>query len=200
MTVYLLSLSVLATFLIISYFIYLNTLRIKAKFALYKARDEFVYLVASGKIKEGDRFFKFFYSAINTMLREAPHVGLDDIIQVIPRESDHITKARKDSFRAILDDPVMADKEISNTVNCFFDALVLMILSHSSITRVFYVIALKIVAPFIKRFNSALNHRIAVAAIATVSAFVFIPGSARRGLDAINYMDHIQQHNIRKPC
>lgn len=200
MTPYALHLVIFSLVCFVAYRFYIGALRTKAKFALYKVRDELIYHVATGKIKEDEKFFQFFYTAVNTLLCEAPNVGIDDIIEIIPQESDHIKKARKDSIRSILSDPAMKDNEIKNTVSCFFNALMLMILSHSSVTRFFYIVALRVVAPIMKRLNSALNQHIAAAAIAAVSALFIVPGAAKRGLDAIIFVDKIQHQNILKEC
>jgi hypothetical protein len=200
MTPYTLHLTIFLLVCAVAYWFYIDGMRIKAKFALYKVRDEFVFYVAAGKLNEDGRFFQFFYTSINTMLREAPNVGIDDILEIIPQESIHIRKARKDSLKAILSDPAMEDAEIKKTVSCFFNAFMLMILSHSSLTRFFYIVALRIVAPIMKRINSALNQHVAAAAIATVSALVIVPGIARRGLDAINYVEKIQHQDAFNKC
>lgn len=200
MNSYILHLSILFVVLVFGFWFYIDTLRVKAKFDLYKIRDQFIFHVASGKIKEDGKLFQFYYTAINSLLREAPNVGIDDIIQVIPRESDHLKKVRKDSISSIFSDPEMEDKDVRETVSCFFGAILLMILSHSSITRFFYIFAIRIVAPVMNRINHAVNNHVAAAAIAAVAALFIVPGVARRGLETINYVAKMQQQETHLQC
>lgn len=198
MNAYSLHIVLLLLAILAAYFFYIDTLRIKAKFALYKVRDEFVYYVAAGKIKEESEFFEFFYTAINAMLKEAPNVGIDDIISLIPagRQSG-LDKHQKAKFDAIMTDQVMSDPEVGKTVACFFSAFLLMILSHSNKTRFFYIVALRVVAPIMERINS---QRVTAAAITMVSALFIVPDVARRSLDTINYVEQLQEHEIDAHC
>lgn len=56
------------------------------KYKLYAVRDELIYLVASGALKESDPIFQFFYKACNVLIQETERITLRNIVTAL-RES-----------------------------------------------------------------------------------------------------------------
>lgn len=166
--------AVLCLAILTAYVFYMRTLRIQAKFSLYKVRDDFVYLVASEQIGEDCKVFQHYYSRINSLLAAAPSVGLDDILQLVfhtfktKEEFDNMIRAANRQMEIIKRDPVFQNAAVREAVAEYYKAVRLLVLSHSSNVRIAYLV------------TKCLLHRDDV--------FVPIP-VVKHGLDAVNYAE-----------
>lgn len=138
--------AVLVVAIVIAYLFYIRTLRLQAKYRLYKVRDDFVYLVASDQLEEESRVFKHYYCRINALLQAAPSIGLDDILQRVFHEfktSDQFERMLEQAKRQaeqLFKDPAFQNPSIREAVAEYYQAVRLLILSHSSYVRLAYVV------------------------------------------------------------
>lgn len=137
--------AVLAGAMVVAYAFYMRTLRLQAKYRLYKVRDDFVYLVASDQLEEDSRVFQHYYTRINSLLKAAPDVGIDDILQRVfhkftPEQFEEMmVRARKQS-EALFKDAAFKKTDVKEAVSEYYQAVRLMILAHSSYVRLAYVV------------------------------------------------------------
>lgn len=117
--------------------------RMRATFAMYDARDKFIYLVAEDVISESDPVFEYYYSRINAILLGAPEVGLDHIISGMLKAGayDHNKAIMKTNLkvRELSDSKSMDIPEVKEAVRGYFEASRAMILSHSSMLKICYL-------------------------------------------------------------
>lgn len=137
--------AVLAAAFAVAYVFYMRTLRLQAKYRLYKVRDDFVYLVASGQIEEDSRVFGHYYARINALLKAAPSIGIDDILQRIfhdfktPEQYEQMMVQASRQAEQLFKDPVFKNSDVKDAVSEYYQAVRLMILAHSSYVRLAYV-------------------------------------------------------------
>lgn len=136
-------------FLVISaifYNLFLKATREKARFNLFKVRDNLIILVANEKMSETDPIFVHFYKRVNLLLQQTPKVGFDDIIEVLllksdPKEFDkNLNQARK-KIAQINSDPALKNIEIRTVVKDYYDSVEFLMLTHSSWILVFYYLS-----------------------------------------------------------
>lgn len=169
--VFLLHAGVIALALLVAYVLHLRNLRMKASFNLYRIRDKFVLLVATGVLPEDSRVFKHYYGRINNLLQEAPNVGLDNMLDTIfnkvrPGEFDRAVEKARDQAKKMHEDPLLQNVEVRAAVADYYSAISAMILAHSSMLRLVYILS--------KRFaHSFLSD--------------YLSGRFRRGLKAVDY-------------
>lgn len=118
--------------------------RMAAKFAMYDARDKFVFLVADDVIDELDPVFSFYYSRINDILSAAPNIGLDHMLSSILKSKtsnihDSIRRV-KERTRELNNEKSMEIPAVKEAVTAYLLASKAMILSHSSLLKINYVI------------------------------------------------------------
>lgn len=120
--------------------------RTKATFAMYDARDKFIYLVSEGVIAESDPVFKHYYARINAVLIGAPEVGLDHIIGAMLKASalDHEKAMIRTNVkvRELSNCKSMEISDVKDAVRCYYSASRAMILSHSSVLKLCYLAVL----------------------------------------------------------
>jgi len=119
--------------------------RQEARYALYRVRDDLIGLVAADKLDEEDRVFSYYYKRINSSLESIPVYGLDQALVAYIRYKD------SDSFRKRLDnerketeqllkDISKLDPAVRTVIVDFYSANKKMLLAHSSLIRILYVI------------------------------------------------------------
>ena len=122
--------------------------RERASFQMYKVRDEFIYLVASGVMTETDPVFTYYYKRINSVLSMAPNVGVDDLLNALfnsPKNFDKaLEKSRKEAKWILASDSAKTD-EVKQTIETYYLGIKHMMLSHSGILRIVFL--------FTKNFN-----------------------------------------------
>lgn len=130
-----------------------RTIRRAASFKLYSVRDELICLVAEKKLSEGSPVFQYYYSRINHLLKLAPHVGLDNAMDAFlyQKKGKSFESSLKEANRRaekMLDLVASENEEVSRVVADFYAASKYMILAHSSLFRMTYILLIKL--PFIK--------------------------------------------------
>ncbi len=122
--------------------------RRKSSFLLYKTRDDLVMLVAQGVLSEESPVFQHYYKRINFILREAPKVGFDDILDAVikHRKSDDFDKNMKDAEDIAEKMSIAVEEEVvevKRIIASFYFAQKQMLLSHSSLIRFTYIAFVK---------------------------------------------------------
>jgi len=129
-----------------------GAIRKSASYKLYAVRDELICLVAEGKLEEKGRIFEYYYKRINMLLELAPNVGLDDSIEAFLylKNSKNFEQSLKEANRRaeeMLGLVANESKEVSNVIAEFYAASKNMMLAHSSILRMAYLLIIKWHAP-----------------------------------------------------
>jgi aspartate/methionine/tyrosine aminotransferase len=114
-------------------------------------------LVASDSLQEEGDVFKHYYNRVNALLQTAPNVGIDDILQAVFHDfnssKNFISTMEKVKLRVkkLQDSPEMQIPEVREAVAEFYKAVQMMVLSHSSIVRVTYILSKKLSKKFWSR-------------------------------------------------
>lgn len=127
---------------------YIEAARLRAQFGLFAVRDSLVLLVASGMIKEDNPVFEYHYKRVNTLLKAAPKIGIDDILHTVfnhPKEFKDFDKVLIETearIKQLFDNPVMKEADVKRVVESYYRALETVLLTHSSFLRVVYYLTL----------------------------------------------------------
>lgn len=165
LNLFLLHFAILLFALTFAYFWSVRTLRLKASFNLYRIRDRFVFLVASDLLQEESEVFKHYYNRVNALLQTAPNVGIDDILQAVFHEfknsKDFVSTMEKVKLRVkkLQESPEMKNPDVREAVAEFYKAVQMMVLSHSSIVRVTYIVSRKLSKRLLSRFPQGKVRR-----------------------------------------
>lgn len=170
--------SILIGGMVIAYVVYMRTLRLQASFNLYRVRDAFVLLVAEERLTEEGVIFSNFYGRINALLAAAPQCGVDHILHSIFRDFGSaqefaiMLKRARERDSELQSEPAMQEPPVRHAVSEYYRALRLMILSHSNVLRVLYLL-----------FRIAMKF-------GWDRWFVrLLPGGVLRGIETIDYAD-----------
>lgn len=181
--------AILAVISVVTYRMHLGTLRLRARFNLFRVRDKFVMLVADGHLDEENLLFRHYYNRINGLLHQDKHVGIDDILQLIFRkfkDGDFERIVEKSSRKAAMlaADPAAKNHDVCLAVADYYRAIELLILSHSSVLRTGWILSQHIAGRVIARFFAPIA-----------------PSNVRRGWVAMNYAEKEAETFSRKtPC
>ena len=125
-----------------------SAIRKSASYQLYSVRDELICLVAEGRLDEKSRVFQYYYKRVNLFLDTAPNVGLDHAM-----ESFLYLKNSKDFEASLSEAKKRADEmlglvesegaEVSQIVANYYSSSKNMMLAHSSILRMLYIVYVK---------------------------------------------------------
>lgn len=159
--------------IVIAYFAYMRTQRIKAAFMLYRTRDRFIYLVASGVLNEDSIAFRHYYGRINQIISAAPNVGLDDLLQMMltkfkPEDFQRIVAKSEEQVKKLKESKDFSHQEVRDAASDYYSAMSAMILAHSSILRGAYLISRHTAAKYVGKV---------------------IPSELSRGLEAVGYAE-----------
>jgi len=136
----LLLLATVANVLLLSYGLSRRAMRVhinKAQaYRLFAVRDQLIYLVATGKLREQDVVFQIFYKAINYFVNETKNVTFRSFIDSMEagrrKGLDPATeKNRAKLWRALRS----ADPEVRAAVEQFADAMTLIMVENSALLR-----------------------------------------------------------------
>ena len=133
-------------FVVFFYHKYIETKQLQASYRLYALRDELILLVAKDILKEDNPVFKYHYKRVNNLLKMAPHVGFDDLLQVLLKNSHNIEKSLNNEdkeLKKVFSDPAMQNKQVREAIEAYYQAVKLMMISHSSLLKVAYLLAKK---------------------------------------------------------
>jgi hypothetical protein len=100
----------------------------KHKFKLYALRDDLLYLVASGKISEGDFLFRLFYGALNSSISAIHTLTVASLINA---SIEAKTALAKESRERLLYAIERASPEVREFTNEMFQALREIMISNS---------------------------------------------------------------------
>lgn len=162
---------------LVAYIMNVRTMRLRACYNMYRVRDAFVLLVAQDVIPESSEVFKHYYGNINRLLRDAPKVGLDDMLATIFQrvkgaEFDRALAVARDKAKRMASDPLMKNDQVRQVVADYYVALRGMMLSHSSLLKLAYIVSRHLLAPAVARRLGG-----------------FVPGRIERGLQAVDYAE-----------
>lgn len=127
---------------------YIEAARLRAQFGLFAVRDSLVLLVASGVLKEDNPVFEYHYKRVNSLLKAAPNIGVDDILHAVfnhPKEFkdfDKVLLETEAKIKQLFDNPAMKEADVKRVVESYYLALETVLLTHSSFLRVIYYITL----------------------------------------------------------
>lgn len=109
------------------------------RYRLFKLRDDLIYLVAKGTIKEDDFIFQTFYDMTNTYIQHIHKFNLQEINKAMKKanEKGHLKKSDEFTERIIkeLDNK---DQEVKKVIQEFFSTM-LDILVKNSLTLRFVI-------------------------------------------------------------
>lgn len=164
---------IMAVAVVIAYFSYMRTQRVRAAFMLYRTRDRFIYLVASGVLSEESVAFRHYYSRINQVISAAPNVGLDDLLQMMltkfkPEDFQRIVAKSEEQVKKLKESKDFTHQEVRDAASDYYSAMSEMILAHSSILRAAYLFSKHSAAKFVDKL---------------------IPSELSRGLEAVDYAE-----------
>lgn len=141
---------ILIGFLVASFLYYLKNKvsRKSASYKLYAVRDELICLVAENKLSENGRIFQYYYKRINILLEQAPNVGLDDAMHsfLYLNSSSSFEKSLEEAERRASEMLKLVEKEseeVSELIANYYMASKCMILAHSNIVRMIYILSVK---------------------------------------------------------
>lgn len=128
------------------YQLFLRAARLRARLRLYEVRDKLILLVAQDRMTEDQPVFKHLYGRVNQLLQSTPHVGVDDILQVVlsqrrDEDFDHALAQARARLARLSKDPVMNDDAVRTVVREYFAAVEYSILTHSSWMRAFFLLS-----------------------------------------------------------
>lgn len=160
-----------------AYVAHVRTLRLRACYGLYRVRDAFVLLVARGVLQEDSRVFQHYYGRISQLLDDAPNVGIDDMLETIfrrgaPADFDKTLARAANQAKKMASDPAMNEPAVRQAVADYYVAIRAVILSHSSVLKLAYVVS---------------RHLLGQAIVTRARAIV--PGQISRGLSAVEYAE-----------
>ncbi|ODC01217.1 hypothetical protein A3197_01660 [Candidatus Thiodiazotropha endoloripes] len=141
---YLLHATLFSIAVIYIYSRYVAAQRENASFKMYEARDKFIYLVASGVVTETDPVFTYYYKRINRILSMAPDIGIDNILQAMlnnkNRDLDKELERVKKEVDKILESKSAKKDEVKDAIENYYIGIQFMLLSHSSILKIAFII------------------------------------------------------------
>lgn len=143
------------------YRLFINGARENARFKLYKVRDDLILLVAQKALREDDPVFLHFYTRINTLLRSAPNVGIDDIAEVMftQKYRADLDKAMMDARKRIAKvhgDSLMSNPKVKEVALEYYQAVEYLMLTHSSWIRLFVFLTKFLTSQFAENIILAL--------------------------------------------
>lgn len=125
-----------------------KAIRRAASYKLYTVRDELICLVAEGKLSENNRIFQYYYKRINYLLERAPNVGIDDAMNsfLFLQSDSTFEQSLAEAERRASEMFELVEKEseeVSELIANYYMASKGMILSHSSLVKMIYIISVK---------------------------------------------------------
>lgn len=133
--------------IVFSVFFWLTKLRVVRKVAsyqMYAVRDDLICLVATGKLKETDPVFEYYYTRVNRLLETAPNIGIDDALEAFlflktrrgleESLSEVVRKAEQ-----IRKEVEGRDPEVCAVIARYYESNKRMIVAHSNFIRFLYL-------------------------------------------------------------
>lgn len=129
---------VLTSFVFVNYWTLRRDSAKVQKYRLFRVRDEFVYLVAVGKLREDEFLFQKFYKGINALLdRTKDHLSLKGFLRATRElQEKGLDPAEREDLDRIIDElKKRNDQEIVDAVLSFFDSMYTITLENSLMVR-----------------------------------------------------------------
>jgi hypothetical protein len=108
------------------------------KYLLYQVRDDFVYLVAQGKLSEDGFLFQKFYGAVNNLIEETnTRLSLKSFLKALEGlQQKGLDPAEPDGLQRIAEELKKTnDADVARTVVSFFGAMFAIISENSLAVR-----------------------------------------------------------------
>ncbi|MGY1490701.1 hypothetical protein ACW4YW_14945 [Methylobacillus pratensis] len=168
-----LNVAVLAVGLFVAYGMYIRVMRMKAFFYLYSVRDSLVLLVAKGVLDEDNKLFTHYYTRVNSVLRERPKTGIQDILESLfsqykksPQDFSNMLARARTQSQELLASAQEQDEEVKVVIENYYYGIKFLMLSHSSLLKLFYVLSKHVVRILpsaitswgLKKLPKSLNH------------------------------------------
>jgi hypothetical protein len=112
-----------------------------SKLGLYKVRDKWVYLVASGVLSKDDDVFKIVYGAINGQLKLPDRITLDILIERMIESSIVEDKKNHKAFVEFCEKVHKLPPEAKETLVEFYDTSLFVMREHSNMLKVWMRLA-----------------------------------------------------------
>jgi len=110
--------------------------KIVQTYKLYKVRDDFVYLVAQGKLQERDRLFQSFYRASNFFIQHTNHITLKSLVAAFRDARERkLDPAEKENWKQIHEELQHQDQAVVTVAQEFYQALLDILLENSFLLR-----------------------------------------------------------------
>jgi hypothetical protein len=120
--------------------------RKKTVFQLYAVRDNLISLVAEEKLNEESPVFKYYYRRVSRLLTLVPNVGIDCFLkEFLHLQHDRsfnisLSNAHKSADKMMILVEEMNDEEISKVIADFYSSAKTLMLVHSSILKILYLV------------------------------------------------------------
>jgi len=111
--------------------------KIVQTYKLYKVRDDFVYLVAQGKLQEYDRLFQSFYRASNFFIQHTNHITLKSLVAAFRAARERkLDPAEEEHWKQIHEELQHQDQAVITVVQEFYQALLDILIENSLLLRI----------------------------------------------------------------
>lgn len=106
------------------------------KYKLYKVRDQLIYLVATGKIREQDLIFTRFYKAVNCFIQEADRINHGNFVAAAAHaRRKGIDPAEERNFQEICVALRKTGPEVNEVANAFYLTILEILIENSVLLR-----------------------------------------------------------------
>jgi hypothetical protein len=126
------------------------------RYRLFKLRDDLVYLVAKGTIKEDDFIFQTFYDMTNTYIQHIHKFNLREINKAMKKakEKGHFERAAEFTER-IISELNNKDPEVKQVIQEFFLTMIDILIKNSlSLRFIIKLYSYTLTQSLIKRFKT----------------------------------------------
>ena len=107
------------------------------KYKLYRMRDEFIYLVASGKFKSTDSVFKLFYETTNFLIGATDRINLRSFVAAIDGAREKgLDPGYETQWRRVHAELQTKDKDVIKAANEFYQSVMSILLENSFLLRI----------------------------------------------------------------
>ena len=102
------------------------------KYQLYKVRDDFTFLHATGKLSEDDPVYKYFWAATNAALARVDHINLKTFVSIIESiRREGIDPADKKNLELIKKSLQGKSQEVHAAADGFYRAFMQILIANS---------------------------------------------------------------------
>ena len=107
------------------------------KYRLYRVRDEFIYLVASGKLREDEFLFQEFYKSINHFISYTDSITFGTFVRAIQSARQNgLDPATDEKVLRLRKELRLKDQAVNDVVGGFFKAMLDILVENSLLLRI----------------------------------------------------------------